>query len=251
MNEWGEEPLTFDRSATWGDKGAFGAEGEGGGEQYLEMIGSQLWVAGMVDLGRFRRVSDFVNLIDGYMVLKDVIVLTRTGDATRLAIPELRILSDDIAIVGQLLDDKTAGPVDESAFIEKTTQRLVVITRTLMIDGDIFIHGEGSIMAFVDAVDPKFIPMNNVRVRWRSDRRLAARFPFALVQRSQILGVATEGIRLASPEQTLRKVARLKATTQRIAETDGLGGEIGSTVPVADEGAPAATAAADEGGGEG
>ena len=251
MNEWGEEPLTFDRSATWGDKGAFGAEGEGGGEQYLEMIGSQLWVAGMVDLGRFRRVSDFVNLIDGYMVLKDVIVLTRTGDATRLAIPELRILSDDIAIVGQLLDDKTAGPVDQSAFIEKTTQRLVVITRTLMIDGDVFIHGEGSIMAFVDAVDPKFIPMNNVRVRWLSDRRLAARFPFALVQRSQILGVATEGIRLASPEQTLRKVARLKATTQRIAETDGLGGEIGSTVPVADEGAPAATAAADEGGGEG
>ena len=227
MNEWGEEPLTFDRSATWGDKGAFGAAGEGGGEQYLEMIGSQLWVAGMVDLGRFRRVSDFVNLIDGYMVLKDVIVLTRTGDATRLAIPELRILSDDIAIVGQLLDDKTAGPVDQSAFIEKTTQRLVVITRTLMIDGDIFIHGEGSIMAFVDAVDPKFIPMNNVRVRWLSDRRLAARFPFALVQRSQILGVATEGIRLASPEQTLRKVARLKATTQRIAETDGLGGEIG------------------------
>jgi len=251
MNEWGEEPLTFDRSATWGDKGAFGAEGEGGGEQYLEMIGSQLWVVGMVDLGRFRRVSDFVNLIDGYMVLKDVIVLTRTGDATRLAIPELRILSDDIAIVGQLLDDKTAGPVDESAFIEKTTQRLVVITRTLMIDGDIFIHGEGSIMAFVDAVDPKFIPMNNVRVRWLSDRRLAARFPFALVQRSQILGVATEGIRLASPEQTLRKVARLKATTQRIAETDGLGGEIGSTVPIADDSAPAATAPADEGGGEG
>jgi hypothetical protein len=251
MNEWGEEPLTFDRSATWGDQGAFGAEGEGGGEQYLEMIGSQLWVAGMVDLGRFRRVSDLMNLVDGYMVLKDVIVLTRTGDATRLAIPELRVLSDDIAIVGQPSDDKTPGAADQSAFIEKTTKRLVVITRTLMIDGDIFIHGEGSIMAFVDAVDPKFIPMDNVRVRWLSDRRLAARFPFALVQRSQILGVATEGIRLASPEQTLRKVARLKAVAERVAETDGLGGEIGSTVPVADAGAPAAIAAPDEGAGEG
>jgi hypothetical protein len=76
--------------------------------------------------------------------------------------------------------------------------------------------------------------MANVRVRWLSDRRLAARFPFALVQRTQILGVATEGIRLASAEQTLRKVARLKAITQRMAESDGLGGEIGSTVPVAD-----------------
>jgi hypothetical protein len=234
MTEWGETAPTFDRGVdAWGDQGAFAAEGEGGGEQYLEMIGSNLWVAGQVDLGRFRRVSDWVNLAQGYMVLKDVIVLTRTGDATRLAIPELRVLPDDVAVVGQLADDKS-GSGETGTFVEKTTQRLVVITRTLMIDGDVFIHGEGSIMAFVDATDPKFIPMNNVRVRWLSDRRLAARFPFALLQRSQILGVATEGIRLASAEQTLRKVARLKAITERMAESDGLGGEIGSTVPVAD-----------------
>ena len=235
MDEWGDTALTFDRSAeTWGEQGAFAAEGEGGGEQYLEMIGSQLWVAGMVDLGRFRRVSDFVNLAQGYMVLKDVIVLTRTGDATRLAIPELRVLPDDIAVVGQLADDKAQSSSESGTFIEKTTQRLVVITRTLMIDGDLFMHVEGNIMAFVDATDPKFIPMSNVRVRWLSDRRLAARFPFALVQRTQILGVAPEGIKLASAEQTLRKVARLKAITERMAESDGLGGEIGSTVPVAD-----------------
>ena len=241
MDEWGDTALTFDRNVdVWGGKGGIADEGEGGGEQYLEMIGSQLWVAGMVDLGRFRRVSDFVNLVDGYMILKDVIVLTRTGDATRLAIPELRVLPDDIAIVGQPADDKPGATSDSSGFIEKTTRRLVVITRTLMIDGDIFIHGEGEIMAFVDATDPKFIPMNNVRVRWLSDRRLAARFPFALVQRSQILGVATEGIKLASPEQVLRKVARLKAVAQRMADSDGLGGEIGSTVPLADEAAVAA-----------
>jgi hypothetical protein len=251
MNEWGDTAPTFDRSAdTWGDQGAFAAEGEGGGEQYIEMIGSQLWVAGMVDLGRFRRVSDWVNLAQGYMILKDVIVLTRTGDATRLAIPELRVLPDDVAVVGQLADTKS-GSSESGTFIEKTSQRLVVITRTLMIDGDVFIHGEGSIMAFVDATDPKFIPMSNVRVRWLSDRRLAARFPFALLQRTQILGVATEGIKLASAEQTLRKVARLKAITQRMAETDGLGGEIGSTVPVADEATTPAEVGSDDGQSEG
>ncbi len=250
MGEWGDEaPPTFDRTAdVWGTgQGGIADEGEGGGEQYLEVIGSQLWVAGLVDLGRFRRVSDYVNLIDGYMILKDVIVLTRTGDATRLAIPELRVLPDDVAVVGQLLDDKSQASGDSTVFIEKTAQRLVVITRTLMIDGDVFMHGEGAtIMAFVDATDPKFIPMSNVRVRWLSDRRLAARFPFALVQRSQILGVATEGIKLASPEQTLRKVERLKAITRRIVESDGLGGEIGSTVPVADEAGTAASGATGE-----
>ena len=34
--------------------------------------------------------------------------------------------------------------------------------------------------------------MTNVRVRWLADRRLAGRFPFALIQRRKIIGVATE-----------------------------------------------------------
>ena len=248
MGDWDEPPPTFDRSIdAWG-QGAFVDEGEGGGEQYLEMIGSQLWVAGLVDLGRFRRVSDFVNLTQGYIVLKDVVVLTRTGDATRLTMPELRVLPDDIAIVGQLSDGKTAGSGDAGTFIEKTAQRLVVITRTLMIDGDIFIQGLGSIMAFVDATDPKFIPMSNVRVRWLADRRLAARFPFALLQRSQILGVATEGIKLGGVDQTMRRVQLLQArSTAAPPDADGLGGEIGSTVPLAED-EPASEVAASDGG---
>jgi len=236
MDEWGETPPTFERSIDgWGAQGAFGDEGESGGEQYIEVLGNQLWVAGMVDLGRFRRVSDFVNIIDGYMVMRDGVLLTRTGDATRLAIPELRVLPSEIAVVGQLTDEKPQGSSDATVFVEKTAERLVVITRTLMIDGDVYIHGGGSIMAFVDATDPKFIPMSNVRVRWLADRRLAARFPFALLQRSQIVGVATEGIKLGGVETTMRRVEMLKArTTAAPPDADGLGGEIGSTVPVAD-----------------
>jgi hypothetical protein len=253
MADWGDSPPTFDRSGdAWGSSaGAFADEGEGGGEQYIELLGSNLWVAGTVDLGRFRRVSDFVNLVQGYMVIKDVVVLTRTGDATRLTLPELRVLPDDIAVVAQLGDDKSHGAAgsgagagggtaggggDSGLVIEKRRQRLVVLTRTHIIDGDVFLHGDGSIMAFVDATDPKFIPMNDVRVRWVSDRKLAARYPFALLQRTQILGVATEGIKLGGAEQTMRRAAMLKAESQSApTASDGLGGEIGSTVPVADE----------------
>jgi hypothetical protein len=234
MGEWGDAPPTFDRSSDiWGAQGAFAEEGEGGGLQYIELIGSELWVAGMVDLGRFRRVSDFVNLVDGYMVIRDVVVLTRTGEATRLTLPELRVLPDDIAVVGQLTGDKPQQ-AETSLYIEKTAQRLVVLTRSHIIDGDVFIHGGGSIMAFVDATDPKFIPMSNVRVRWVRDRRLAARYPFALMQRSRILGVATEGIKLGGSEQTTRR-AMLKAQLKPAPESDGLGGEIGSAVPAVEE----------------
>lgn len=244
MGEWGEEPLTFDRTSdAWGSVSAgFEGEvaGEGGGAAYLELIGSQLWVAGMVDLGRFRRVSDFVNIVQGYMILSDVVVLSRTGEATRLAMPELRVLPDDIAVVGQLADDKPQAATDSPIFIEKRTQRLVLLTRSHIIDGDVFIQADGSVMAFVDATDPKFIPMSDVRVRWVSDRKLAARYPFALVQRAQILGVATEGIRLGGAGETMRRVEMLKAQAKGAKDTDGLGDEgIATTEPeAAPTGAP-------------
>jgi hypothetical protein len=236
MGEWGDAPPTFDRSGdAWGATGsAFAEEGEGGGDQYIELIGSQLWVAGMVNLGRFRRVSDFVNIVQGYLILRDVVVLTRTGVTTRLTLPELRVLPDDIAVVGQLADDKASNAAATGAFIEKSARRLVVLTRSHIIDGDVFIHGDGSIMAFVDATDPKFIPMSDVRVRWVSDRKLAARYPFALLQRSQILGVATEGIKLGGAESTMRRAAMLKAQAKPVVDRDGLGGEIGTATLLAD-----------------
>lgn len=214
MGEWGEAPPTFDRSGdAWGTGQSAFAEAEegGGGEQYIELIGSQLWVAGMVDLGRFRRVSDFVNIVQGYLVLRDVVVLTRTGEGTRLAMPELRVLPDDIAIVGQLGTDRPQQATGAGVFIEKVPHRLVVLTRSHIIDGDVFIQRDGTVMSFVDATDPRFIPMSDVRVRWVSDRKLAARYPFALMQRSQILGVATEGIRLGGAETTMRRAEMLKA----------------------------------------
>jgi hypothetical protein len=244
MADWGDSPPTFDRSVdAWGTGGgAFAEEGEGGGEQYIELLGSSMWVAGTVELGRFRRISDMVNLVQGYMVIKDVVVLTRTGDTSRLAMPELRVMTDDIAVVAQLGDDTGGGSMAAAAAGGESglggdmrRHRLVVLTRTHIVDGDVFLHGDRSIMAFVEATDPKFIPMTDVRVRWVSDRKLAARYPFALLQRTQIIGVAPEGIRLGGAEQTLRQAAMLRAESMSAPTVgDGLGGEIGSTVPVAD-----------------
>jgi hypothetical protein len=237
--------LTFDRSSdAWGSAGsAFGEEGEGGGEQYLELIGSQLWVAGMVDLGRFRRVSDFVNLVLGYMVLHDVVVLTHTGETTKLAMPELRILPEDIVVVGQLEDDKPqAEPSESSTFIEKTARRLVLLTRSHIVDGDVFIHGDGSIMAFVDATDPKFIPMSDVRVRRLSDHKLAAHYGFALVQRAQILGVATEGISLGGAESTARRAQMRKSQLKPSSTSDRLHDELDATLGTVEDAGSGASA---------
>src|SRR5512141_1437681 len=162
-------------------------------EEYLELIGTHLRASGVVDIGRFRRVTDYVNLLEGFFALRDVVLLTRTGETTRITMPELRVRLDDVAIVGQLAAEDIPRSNEVGVQVDKVTRRLVVMTRAHIIYGFIHIIEGASIMSFVDSTDPKFIPMARVRVRWLADRRLAARYPFALVQRSQILGVATAG----------------------------------------------------------
>ena len=162
-------------------------------EQYLELVGTHLRAGGLAAMGRFRRVSDYLNLLDGFFTLRDVVLLTRTGKPTRITMPELRVRLDDVTIVGSPAVD-APGPLTEAGvFVVKHPARLVVMTRAHIIYGHVYVHEAGSVRQFVDSTEPKFIPMTNVRVRWLEDRRLAARYPFAAIQRSHIVGVATEG----------------------------------------------------------
>jgi hypothetical protein len=176
-------------------------------ESYLDLIGTHLRASGIADVRRFRRISDYVNMLDGFFRLRDVVLLDRTGAPTRITMPELRVRLDDVAIVGQLVVDPLPESMDGHVVVAKQPRRLVVMTRAHIIYGYVYIHEGASLMQFVDSSDPKFIPMSNVRVRWLADRRLAGRYPFALVQRSQILGVATEGTGAPKAAKARRRAA--------------------------------------------
>lgn len=193
---------------------------QGSSEQYVELIGTHLRASGVVDTGRFRRVTDYVNLLDGFFGLRDVVLLTRTGEATRITMPQLRVRLDDVAIVGQLAVDPIPRSRELGVHLDKVQQRLVIMTRAHIIYGFIHLLEGVSVMSFVDSTDPKFIPMARVRVRWLADRRLAARYPFALVQRSQILGVATEGTGAPREARARRQAAVAAAEAMLQAEIE-------------------------------
>ncbi len=213
----------------------------------VELIGTHLRVEGSVELGRFTRVSDYVNILSGFFNLEDVVLLSRLGEPTRITFPEFRVRLDEIAIVGQhdpeadaggsgpwgdtaktvaapppdpvsalrstMFEGRGARPagyddddVSSTVFtnrperedpgagepVDKERRRLVISTDAHIIYGSAHLHHEASMIAFLDATDPHFIPMTNVRVRWLADRRLAGRFPFVLVQRDHIVGVAAD-----------------------------------------------------------
>jgi hypothetical protein len=179
----------------WGTRIApSGLEERGGQLVPVELIADRLRAEGTAELGRFRRLTDYVNMLQGYFVLDDVTLLSRRGVATRLAMPKLRVRLDDIAVVGQR-DVPEAPAPDPDFLVDKVRQHLVLMTVAHLVSGDVHVHSGGSITHFVDSPDPSFIPMSNVRVRWLDDRRLIGRFDFALVHRAKILGVAVEGLR--------------------------------------------------------
>jgi hypothetical protein len=194
----------------WGTQTSTTNDGDAAGgpnEQYVELIGTHLRASGVLDLGRFRRITDYVNLLDGFLPIRDVVLLTRTGETTRITMPELRVRLDDVALVGQLAVQPMPRATDLGVHVEKLAHRLVIMTKAHIVYGYVHIHEHASLMAFVDSMDPRFIPMSNVRVRWLADRRLAARYPFAVLQRSLILGVATEGTGAPRSARARRRAA--------------------------------------------
>jgi hypothetical protein len=157
----------------------------------VDLIGMQLRVTGLVDLGPFGRLSDYVNLLPGFFAIRDATVLTRTGQATRVTFPEVRVRLDDVMLVAQR--QAQAPPSSAERRVEKQPRRLTFMTAAHLVSGTAYLHAQASMAAFIDATDPAFVPLTDVRVRWLADRRLAGRYAFALVQRAHIVGVAVGG----------------------------------------------------------
>jgi hypothetical protein len=222
MTNAGELRLgTVEAADPWAGLGGGMAAAPEAHEEYLELIGTHLRASGVVDIGRFRRLTDYVNLLDGFFALRDAVLLTRTGESTRITMPELRVRLDDVAIVGQLATEEIPRSSETGIHLDKVAQRLVVMTRAHIIYGSVHVLEGVSVMSYVDSSDPKFIPMSRVRVRWLADRRLAARYPFALVQRSLILGVATEGTGGPREARARRQEAMRGALTGAVEEPVG------------------------------
>jgi hypothetical protein len=178
----------------WGIGLRPGEQGSEPGAPYaVELIGAQFRAAGRLRVSGHQRLSDYLNLVEGFFRIEDVVLRARNGALTRVVLPELRIRLDDITIVGE---PRTAGGAAQGSephgdYMPKQQHRLVVMTAAHEIYGYAHLYELGSVTAFVDAAYPRFVPMTNVHVRWLADRRLAGRFDFALLQRSHIIGVAT------------------------------------------------------------
>jgi hypothetical protein len=156
----------------------------------VEIVGPHLRLAGGITLGRFRRLSDVLNHHDGPLLVSDATILRRNGTATRVRTPTIWLNLGEVTLVGVPLAAAQPPPSTDLR-IPKESRALVVVTPGHTLTGDVYVPVGGELARFVESTDPAFIPMTDVRTRSLADRRVVARYDFALINRRHIVA-ATE-----------------------------------------------------------
>ena len=172
-------------------------------DEQIELVGTNLRLRGTVSLGRFGRLTDLINASSGYVRVRDAQLLQRNGDAAGLVLPELMVDQDEISFIAQ---SHAAPPEPGSAvgFIEpvfgdtieaRQARQFVMFTPGHTVTGRVHVFGQTDLAGFVDATDPRFVPVTNVTTRSLSDRRIVSRYDFVLINRTQMIAAAEAGPR--------------------------------------------------------
>ncbi len=182
----------------WDDTFATTPEGR---DEPIELVGTHLRLTGIVNLGRFGRLSDLINASSGYVRVRDARLLRRNGDATKLMLPELMVDQDEISFIAQ-----TEAPAPEPGaavgFIEpafggeieaRKPRQFVMFTPGHAVTGKVHVFGATDLAGFVDSTDPRFVAVTDVTARSLADTRVVSHYPFVVINRTQMIAASEIG----------------------------------------------------------
>jgi hypothetical protein len=189
---------------TWGTLGALTPDGENdwlaGGEELaaghavdVEIFGDGFYVSGLIGTGRFDRLSDWINVQTGFVQVREA-WQGQTGRSEGadwgLRHRTLWVRLDQIVLVAErspIQRDRPGMPA-----VPKERRKVSIVTPAYELLGSIHVHTYGSMSKLLESPEPHFLPMTVLTVRSLADAATVARFPFALVNREQIVSVLQE-----------------------------------------------------------
>jgi hypothetical protein len=152
----------------------------------VELVGPHLRLSGSIALGRFRRLSDLLNHHEGLIALRNATILRRNGTATRVTTPWIWVSPAEVTLIGESGSAVAADPSIELR-VPKEPHDLVFVTPGHTITGTVHIVTGGQLASFVESSDPPFLALTDARTRSLADRRIIARYGFALLNRRHIV----------------------------------------------------------------
>jgi hypothetical protein len=174
-----------------------------GRDEPVELVGTNLRVKGTISLGRFGRLTDLINASSGYVRVREAQLLRRNGEPTSLVVAELMIDQDEISFIAQS-DAQAPEPGAAVGFIEpvfgdnieaRRAREYVMFTPGHTVTGKVHVFGQTDLAGFVDATDPRFVPVTDATTRSLADRRIISHYDFILINRTQMIAAAEAGSR--------------------------------------------------------
>lgn len=169
-----------------------------GRDEAIELVGTNLRLTGLISLGRFPRLTDLINSTSGYIRIREARLLRPDGGPTDLEVSELMVDQDEISFVAELNakphePGSGSGSGDQGidgSVAARQTRRFVVFTPGHAVSGTVYIFGETDLAAFVESTHPRYVPMVDVTTRSLADERTTNRYPFILMNRTQMIAAA-------------------------------------------------------------
>ena len=146
----------YNRAMVWDDTFATTPDGR---DEPIELVGTNLRLTGIVNLGRFGRLSDLINASSGYVRVRNARLLRRNGDPTKMVLPELMVDQDEISYIAQT-EAPTPEPGAAVGFIEpafgaeieaRKPRQFVMFTPGHAVTGKVHVFGETDLAGFVDS----------------------------------------------------------------------------------------------------
>ncbi len=159
----------------------------------VEIFGNGFQISGQIHTGQFDRLSDWINMQSGFIQVRDAWHV-HLGQRN-LPDPEQRrgilwVRLEQIVLIAEraaVQKSRLGAPV-----VQKQRRKVSVVTPGYGLRGSLYIHAHGSMKQYLESPDPHFLPMTELNVRWLSDPTLVARFPFAMVNRVQLVTILDE-----------------------------------------------------------
>jgi hypothetical protein len=82
---------------------------------------------------------------------------------------------------------------DTSGIEARKAREFVRFTPAHTVSGKVYIFGQTDLAGFVDATDPRFVPVIEATTRSLADRRIVSRYEFVLINRTQMIAAAEIG----------------------------------------------------------
>jgi hypothetical protein len=159
----------------------------------VEVLGDGFHISGQIQIGRFDRLSGWLNMQTGFIQVRDA-VHVHLGRINAAGLNQrkgtLWVRLNQIVMVAEPSEIQQFRP--GAPIVQKERRRVSIITPGYNLRGSIHVHAHGAMTQYLESPEPHFLPITELTVSWLSDPTLVARYPFAMVNREQLVTVLDE-----------------------------------------------------------